>query len=176
MIVYPLPNTNNIPETRLQQPFGARRLVLRKNRDPRAATQPHPTTREQSKLNSLKFPSIQPTSSICEARTAISVPSPPRSSFPIRLTESPFHDPYARFPLRPCSLNMSLHSLLAWKPAPGPVYKTITGTWSALGLPKPALHNITWIPGQSPLSTYKEVVTAIATYLVIIFGGRELMR
>lgn len=72
--------------------------------------------------------------------------------------------------------SIMLSSILAWKPAPGPVYKLITGTWSTLGLPKPALANVTWIPGQSPMSTYKEVVAAIGTYLLIIFGGRELMR
>lgn len=69
-----------------------------------------------------------------------------------------------------------LGDMLAWKPSPGPVYSLITGAWSALGLPRPPIQYITWVPGQSPMSTYKEVVAAIGTYLLVIFGGRELMR
>lgn len=41
---------------------------------------------------------------------------------------------------------------------------------------KPSYRFTHWVPGSTPLSTTTEVVTAIATYLVIIFGGRELMR
>lgn len=41
---------------------------------------------------------------------------------------------------------------------------------------KPSYRFTHWVPGQTPLSTNKEVVTAIATYLIVIFGGRELMR
>ncbi|KAI5452552.1 Fatty acyl-CoA elongase/Polyunsaturated fatty acid specific elongation enzyme [Naganishia albida] len=41
---------------------------------------------------------------------------------------------------------------------------------------KPSYRFTHWVPGSTPLSTNTEVVTAIATYLVIIFGGRELMR
>ncbi|KAJ9118283.1 hypothetical protein QFC22_004194 [Naganishia vaughanmartiniae] len=41
---------------------------------------------------------------------------------------------------------------------------------------KPSYRFSHWVPGQTPLSTQKEVVAAIVTYLVIIFGGRELMK
>lgn len=33
-----------------------------------------------------------------------------------------------------------------------------------------------WIPNQTPLSTLPEVAIGIITYLVVIFGGRELMK
>lgn len=67
-------------------------------------------------------------------------------------------------------------SFFAWSPAPGPLYQLITKTWAALPVSNPPRELVNWIPGQSPLSTTKEVVAAVATYLLIIFGGRELMR
>lgn len=33
-----------------------------------------------------------------------------------------------------------------------------------------------WTPGQTPMATFKETAIFIATYYVVIFGGRELMR
>lgn len=72
---------------------------------------------------------------------------------------------------------MSAYTPLAVSlPAAGPIYKAITSTWSGLGLPKPPVELITWVPGQSPISTTKEVAICIVTYLLIIFSGRELMR
>ncbi|PWN52708.1 putative FEN1-fatty acid elongase [Violaceomyces palustris] len=35
---------------------------------------------------------------------------------------------------------------------------------------------LAWEAGKTPLSTFPALVTAIATYLAVIFGGRELMR
>ena len=35
---------------------------------------------------------------------------------------------------------------------------------------------IAWEVGKTPLSTLPELVAAIATYLAVIFGGRELMK
>ncbi|WWD18240.1 hypothetical protein CI109_102690 [Kwoniella shandongensis] len=64
----------------------------------------------------------------------------------------------------------------AWTPGPGPIYTTLTTLWDASGIPKVPLHLKTWVPGESPLSTQKAVVAAIGTYLLIIFGGRELMK
>ncbi|KAK8865585.1 hypothetical protein IAR55_000729 [Kwoniella newhampshirensis] len=64
----------------------------------------------------------------------------------------------------------------AWTPGPGPIYTTLTTLWDASGIPKAPLELKTWVPGQSPLSTQKAVVAAIGTYLLIIFGGRELMK
>lgn len=61
-------------------------------------------------------------------------------------------------------------------PGPGPLYTAITETWTGLGLPKPPVHLVTWVPGQSPISTNKEVAICIVTYLLVIFSGRELMR
>jgi hypothetical protein len=61
-------------------------------------------------------------------------------------------------------------------PGPGPLYTLITSLWSGMGLPKPAIEHVTWVPGQSAISTNKEVVICIGTYLLVIFGGRELMQ
>jgi hypothetical protein len=66
--------------------------------------------------------------------------------------------------------------LSAWTPGPGPLYSLITSTWTGLNLPTPPLELRTWITGQSPLSTNKAVVAAIGTYLLVIFGGREIMK
>lgn len=66
--------------------------------------------------------------------------------------------------------------LSAWTPGPGPLYSLITSTWNGLNLPAPSIELRTWIPGTSPLSTQKSVVAAIGTYLLIIFGGREIMK
>ncbi|ORY23942.1 ELO family [Naematelia encephala] len=63
-----------------------------------------------------------------------------------------------------------------WEPSPGPVYTVLSSTWNALGAPQPPAHLTTWISGSSPLSTQKAVVAAIGSYLLIIFGGREIMR
>ncbi|WVQ96943.1 hypothetical protein IAU59_004052 [Kwoniella sp. CBS 9459] len=64
----------------------------------------------------------------------------------------------------------------AWTPGPGPLYTLITSLWDASGIPKAPLELRTWVPGHSPLSTQKEVVAAIGTYLLVIFGGREIMK
>lgn len=44
----------------------------------------------------------------------------------------------------------------------------------------PSLHApsylFSWQPGMTPLSTTKEVAIAMATYFLVIFSGRELMR
>ncbi|OXC65092.1 hypothetical protein AYX13_05704 [Cryptococcus neoformans] len=64
----------------------------------------------------------------------------------------------------------------AWTPGPGPLYTAITSVWDALNLPHPSLGYRTWIPGESPLSTQKAVVAAVGTYLLVIFGGREMMK
>ncbi|KAL0252979.1 hypothetical protein I308_102373 [Cryptococcus tetragattii IND107] len=64
----------------------------------------------------------------------------------------------------------------AWTPGPGPIYTAITSAWDALNLPQPSLGYRTWIPGESPLSTQKAVVAAVGTYLLVIFGGREMMK
>ncbi|OCF56896.1 fatty acid elongase [Kwoniella mangroviensis CBS 10435] len=64
----------------------------------------------------------------------------------------------------------------AWTPGPGPLYTLITSAWETLGVPKVPIQYKTWVPGSSPLSTQKEVVAAIGTYLLVIFGGRELMK
>ena len=64
----------------------------------------------------------------------------------------------------------------AWTPGPGPLYTTITGLWDQLAIPYPPIQYRTWVSGESPLSTQKAVVAAIGTYLLVIFGGREIMR
>ncbi|XAO23594.1 hypothetical protein I312_102374 [Cryptococcus bacillisporus CA1280] len=64
----------------------------------------------------------------------------------------------------------------AWTPGAGPIYTAITSAWDALNLPQPSLAYRTWIPGESPLSTQKAVVAAVGTYLLVIFGGREMMK
>jgi len=66
--------------------------------------------------------------------------------------------------------------LSAWTPGPGPLYSLITSTWTGLNLPTPPIELRTWVSGQSPLSTNKAVVAAIGTYLLVIFGGREIMK
>ncbi|SNX85775.1 probable FEN1 - fatty acid elongase [Melanopsichium pennsylvanicum] len=38
------------------------------------------------------------------------------------------------------------------------------------------VHLLAWIPGKSPISTVPALVTAVITYLAVIFGGRELMK
>ncbi|GMK58217.1 hypothetical protein CspeluHIS016_0502490 [Cutaneotrichosporon spelunceum] len=63
-----------------------------------------------------------------------------------------------------------------WKSGEGPVITAIKSMWSAANLPSPPKELVEWIPGKSPISTYKEVIIALTTYLVVIFGGRELMR
>ncbi|ORY85372.1 GNS1/SUR4 family-domain-containing protein [Leucosporidium creatinivorum] len=55
--------------------------------------------------------------------------------------------------------------------APGPVYQAI----SALPLPALPASVAKWVPGESPFSTNKEVVSALAVYLAVIFGGQYLM-
>lgn len=80
-------------------------------------------------------------------------------------------------PLIKSTTTMSkLSPLAASLPSAGPLYTAITSTWSGLGLPKPSIEHITWVPGKSAISTNKEVVICIATYLLVIFSGRELMR
>jgi hypothetical protein len=69
-----------------------------------------------------------------------------------------------------------LSPLKAWTPGPGPVYSLITSTWKGFNLPSPPIELRTWVPNGSPLSTQKAVVAAIGTYLLVIFGGREIMR
>ncbi|KAK4685001.1 hypothetical protein P7C73_g5158, partial [Tremellales sp. Uapishka_1] len=66
--------------------------------------------------------------------------------------------------------------LTAWTPGPGPLYTALTSTAKQLGIPAPPTRLTTWISDASPLSTNKTVIAAIGTYLLIIFGGRELMR
>lgn len=69
-----------------------------------------------------------------------------------------------------------MNPLKAWTPGPGPLYTAITSTWNGLGLNPPPIEYRTWVPGSSALSTNKAVVAAIGTYLLVIFGGREIMR
>lgn len=57
---------------------------------------------------------------------------------------------------------------------PGPVYTLLDSVVPASL--KPSYELTHWIPGRTPLSTNKEVIIAIITYLTVIFGGRELMR
>lgn len=61
-------------------------------------------------------------------------------------------------------------------PGHGPLITAIRSIWNSLDLPKPSAEYYQWIRGATPLSTNKEVVVAIATYFIVIFGGRELMR
>ncbi|KAL7423618.1 Fatty acyl-CoA elongase/Polyunsaturated fatty acid specific elongation enzyme [Cryptotrichosporon argae] len=70
----------------------------------------------------------------------------------------------------------SWNPLAAWQPGPGPVYTLLTSFWQTTGLPNPPSYLVNWEKGVSPLSTQKAVVAAIGTYLLVIFGGRELMR
>ncbi|KAH8084681.1 putative fatty acid elongase [Filobasidium floriforme] len=57
---------------------------------------------------------------------------------------------------------------------PGPIY-TLLGSITPESL-KPSYELTHWVPGKTPMSTTQEVVVGIITYLVVIFGGRELMR
>jgi hypothetical protein len=66
--------------------------------------------------------------------------------------------------------------LTAWTPGPGPLYTLMINTWSTFSLPGPPKDLVNWVSGESPLSTQKAVVAAIGTYLLVIFGGREIMR
>jgi fatty acid elongase 3 len=57
---------------------------------------------------------------------------------------------------------------------PGPIYTLLSSiTPDSL---KPGYELTHWVHGKTPLSTNKEVAMAITTYLIVIFGGRELMR
>ena len=69
-----------------------------------------------------------------------------------------------------------VNPLAAWTPSPGPLHSLIYWAWSTLHIPTLPIEYRTWVSGGSPLSTQKEVVAAIGTYLLIIFGGREIMR
>lgn len=40
----------------------------------------------------------------------------------------------------------------------------------------PPAYLTTWQPGVTPLSTWKDVSIAMATYFLVIFSGREIMR
>lgn len=71
---------------------------------------------------------------------------------------------------------MPLNPFAAWTPGPGPFYQALTKTWTSLNLPNPPEQLVKWQPGQSPLSTQKEVVVAVALYLGTIFGIQALMR
>lgn len=54
------------------------------------------------------------------------------------------------------------------------LYELITSTVpSAL---HPPAYLTSWQPGVTPLSTWKEVSIAMATYFLVIFSGREVMR
>jgi len=66
--------------------------------------------------------------------------------------------------------------LSPWTPSAGPLYSTLQTLHSILYLPTPSAEYTTWISGLSPLSTKKGVVAAIGTYLLVIFGAREIMR
>lgn len=57
---------------------------------------------------------------------------------------------------------------------PGPIY-TLLDSLTPQAL-KPGYELTHWVPGRTPLSTDREVIVAIVTYLVVIFGGRELMK
>ena len=69
-----------------------------------------------------------------------------------------------------------LNPLKPWTPGPGPLYTTLHGLHSAFHLPTPSGEYMTWYSGLSPLSRNRDVVAAIGTYLLVIFGGREIMR
>lgn len=69
-----------------------------------------------------------------------------------------------------------MNPFAAWTPGPGPLYTALTKTWETLALPDPPKQLVNWIEGESPLSTQKAVVAAIGTYLLVVFGGREMMR
>ena len=57
---------------------------------------------------------------------------------------------------------------------PGPIYTLLSSvTPDAF---KPGYELTHWVPGKTPMSTTQEVVIGIATYLAVIFGGRELMK
>ena len=43
-------------------------------------------------------------------------------------------------------------------------------------LPTVPLFLASWIPGQTPMSTWPAVSTAILSYLAIVFGSQELMK
>ena len=43
-------------------------------------------------------------------------------------------------------------------------------------LPIVPLFLTSWIPGQTPMSTWPAVSTAILSYLAIVFGSQELMK
>ena len=64
----------------------------------------------------------------------------------------------------------------AWTPGPGPLFTVLSETYRALHIPDLPIQYQTWISGESPLSTQKAVVAAIGTYLLVVFGGREIMR
>jgi fatty acid elongase 3 len=63
-----------------------------------------------------------------------------------------------------------------WTPSPGPLYTLLTKSYDTLNLPGVKPEYKSWVSGESPFSTQKAVVAAIGTYLLIIFGGREIMR
>ncbi|KAM0793119.1 hypothetical protein ACM66B_000598 [Microbotryomycetes sp. NB124-2] len=56
--------------------------------------------------------------------------------------------------------------------AAGPLYRLV----SSLPVPQLPSQLVRWIPGQTPLSTNTEVVSALALYLVTVFGGQWLMQ
>lgn len=53
----------------------------------------------------------------------------------------------------------------------GPVHTLL----HALPVPSLPLNIERWIPGQTPISTTKDVALAVSVYLAIIFGGQDFM-
>ena len=70
----------------------------------------------------------------------------------------------------------TMNPFAAWTPRPGPPLHHPHQDVGALALPDPPKQLVNWIEGESPLSTQKAVVAAIGTYLLVVFGGREMMR
>ncbi|CAO1635231.1 unnamed protein product [Parajaminaea phylloscopi] len=58
-------------------------------------------------------------------------------------------------------------------PSHSPIYDALVGLVPTASIPR---HLIIWQPPTTPLSTTTSACAAIATYLAVIFGGRELMK
>ena len=70
--------------------------------------------------------------------------------------------------------SLSSHGPLVIQPMSLSPWANFDKAWTAvMGYPA---HKFKFVAGRTPMSTLAETVTMIVLYLVVIFGGRELMR
>lgn len=108
--------------------------------------------------------------------------SKPKQHFFWKLFFIPFFFPFPFFPLLyPSCFYFKMVSIPFLQSTPShPIYDSFAQFFHLI-LPNSLLPTsnssfLKWTPGSTPLSTFPQVVIALSSYLIIIFGGRELIK